>query len=131
MSKQVRILDNVELANRSSETCTKPKSNLSPKNKVLLLAAGVLAVLAVGVLVALAVGAGVMFRHHIGGGAPGQSEGAGEQQGDPIIDPATKLQLLKQVYIMSAARIITIAIATHTHSSLPVIIKYIHSYYYS
>ena len=95
MSKQVHILDNVELAGSSSETNVKSKSNLSSmprKYKALLLVAGVLAVLAVGLLIAVTVGTSVVFSRS------GHSEDA-EQQGDPMIDDETRMQLRKQVYL--------------------------------
>ena len=52
--------------------------------------AGVLAVLAVGLLIAVTVGTSVVF------GRSGHSEDA-EQQGDPMIDDETRMQLRKQV----------------------------------
>ena len=96
MSKQVRILDNIESAGSLSEKSVKAKSNLSSmprKYKVLLLVAGLLAAFAVGVLIVVAVGTSLVFTRD---SAPGQSEHA-EIQGDPMIDRATREQLLKQV----------------------------------
>lgn len=96
MSKQVRILDNIELASSSSETSVKAKSNLSSmprRYKALLLVAGVLAMVAVGLLIAVTVGTSIVFSHS------GHSEVA-EQRGDPLIDDDTKMQLLKQVRIL-------------------------------
>ena len=89
MSKQVRIVDNIELAGSSSETSVKGRSNLSSmsrKYKALLLIAGVLAALVVGVLVAVAVGASVIFRH------------SDSHHGDPMIDEETMMELKKQVW---------------------------------
>ena len=91
MSKQVRIQDNVELADSSSEMSVKAKSNLSSmlrKYKALLLVAGELATLVVGLLIAVTVGASVVFSH----------SGQSEEQGDPMIDMETRMQLQKQVY---------------------------------
>ena len=87
----MRILDNVELADSSSKMSVKAKSNLSSmprKYKALLLVAGVLAVLVVGLLIAVTVGASVVFSH----------SGQSEEQGDPMIDMETRMQLRKQVY---------------------------------
>lgn len=89
MSKQVRIVDNIELAGSSSETSVKARSNLSSmprKYKALLLVAGVLAALLVGVLVAVAVGASVVFSH------------SDSHHGDPMIDEETMMELKRQVW---------------------------------
>ena len=90
MSKQVRILDNIELgsSSSSSETSVKAKSNLSPmprKYKALLLVAGILATLVVGLLIAVTVGASVVFSHR------------SQHHGDPMIDQEKRAELLKQV----------------------------------
>ena len=100
MSKQVQILDNIELgsSSSSSETSVKAKSNLSPmprKYKALLLLAGVLATLVVGLLIAVTVGVSVVFSHrsqHHGDPMIDQ-----ETRMDPMIDQETRMELLKQV----------------------------------
>ena len=89
MSKQVRIVDNIELAGSSSETSVKARSNLSSmprKYKALLLVAGVLAALGVLVAVAVGVSTSIVFRH------------SDSHHGDPMIDEETMMKLKRQVW---------------------------------